>query len=224
MTPNGFEKTGCVVVPAVLPAGDCDALADLVEALGSGGAGTRSLLSQPWCAALAQRLRQHRVLSGLMPAGLVAVQCTFFEKSASLNWLVPVHQDLGIPVSERIDHPALRAWSEKEGALFVQPPVDFLGQLIAVRVHLDPCTAQDGPLRVIPGTHRLGHIRDDDAIALRTRGPEITLCAAKGDALVIRPLLLHASSKATGTSRRRVLHFLFGPTQPPHGLRWQHAA
>jgi len=224
MTPNGFEETGCVVVPAVLPAGDCDAAAGLVEALGSGGAGTRSLLSQPWCAALAQRLRQHRVLSGLMPAGLVAVQCTFFEKSASLNWLVPVHQDLGIPVAERVDHPALRAWSQKEGALFVQPPVDFLAQLIAVRIHLDPCTAQDGPLRAIPGTHRRGLITDEDAGALRARGPEISLCADKGDAVVMRPLLLHASSKATGTSRRRVLHFLFGPGQPPHGLRWQHAA
>jgi ectoine hydroxylase-related dioxygenase (phytanoyl-CoA dioxygenase family) len=159
-----------------------------------------------------------------MPTGSVAVQCTFFEKSAAINWLVPVHQDLGIPVAERVDHPALRAWSEKEGSLFVQPPADFLAQLIAVRLHLDPCTAQDGPLRVIPGTHRCGRIADEEAIALRSRGLEVTLCAAKGDALAMRPLLLHASSKATGTSRRRVLHFLFAPADPPHGLRWQHAA
>lgn len=211
-------------VPAVLPADDCDAIADLVDALGPGGAGTRSLLAHPWCRALAQRLRQHPVLSGLMQPGSVAVQCTFFEKSASLNWLVPVHQDLAIPVAERVDHPALRAWSEKEGSLFVQAPVDFLAHLVAVRVHLDACTAQDGPLRAIPGTHRLGKIADPDASALRARGPEITLCADKGDAVAMRPLLLHASSKATGTSRRRVLHFLFAPRHPPHGLRWHHAA
>ena len=223
MNRREFEEVGCALVPAVLAEDDCDAVAALVEAVGSGGAGTRSLLAHPWCSALARRLHRQHGLADLIPLDHVAVQCTFFEKSASLNWLVPVHQDLGIPVAERVDHAALRAWSEKEGALFVQPPVDFLGQLIAVRVHLDPCTAQDGPLRAIPGTHRLGHIPDDDAIALRTRGPEVILCAAKGDALVIRPLLLHASSKATGTSRRRVLHFLFGPRQPPHGLRWQHA-
>jgi hypothetical protein len=39
----------------------------------------------------------------------------------------------------------------------------------------------------------------------------------------MRPLLLHASSKASGSSLRRVLHFLFGPRDLPHGLRWQHA-
>lgn len=223
LTTQSLEESGSALVPAVLAPDDCDRIADLVQALGAAGAGTRSLLAQPWCAALARRLLQHPVLSGWMPAGSVAVQCTFFEKSAAINWLVPVHQDLGIPVAERVDHPALRAWSEKEGSLFVQPPADFLAQLIAVRLHLDPCTAQDGPLRVIPGTHRRGHIADEEAIALRSRGLEVTLCAAKGDALVMRPLLLHASSKATGTGRRRVLHFLFAPADPPHGLRWQHA-
>jgi len=39
----------------------------------------------------------------------------------------------------------------------------------------------------------------------------------------MRPLLLHASSKGTGTSRRRVLHFLFGPRDLPLGLQWQRA-
>jgi hypothetical protein len=182
LTPPAFEETGSALVPAVLAPDECDRVADLVQALGAAGAGTRSLLAQPWCAALARRLRQHPVLSRWMPTGSVAVQCTFFEKSAAINWLVPVHQDLGIPVAERVDHPAL------------------------------------------PGTHRRGHIADEEAIALRRRGLDVTLCAAKGDALAMRPLLLHASSKATGTSRRRVLHFLFAPADPPHGLRWQHAA
>jgi hypothetical protein len=37
-------------------------------------------------------------------------------------------------------------------------------------------------------------------------------------------LLLHASSKAgaASASRRRVLHFLFGPRELPRGLRWRH--
>jgi hypothetical protein len=36
----------------------------------------------------------------------------------------------------------------------------------------------------------------------------------------MRPLALHASSKATGTSRRRVLHIVFGPAEPGYGLQW----
>jgi hypothetical protein len=28
----------------------------------------------------------------------------YFEKSSSRNWLVSVHQDLSIPVAERVEH------------------------------------------------------------------------------------------------------------------------
>ena len=43
------------------------------------------------------------------------------------------------------------------------------------------------------------------------------------DALLMRPLLVHASSKATAPAQRRVLHFLFGPAHLPDGLRWNRA-
>jgi hypothetical protein len=36
----------------------------------------------------------------------------------------------------------------------------------------------------------------------------------------MRPLLLHASSKAINPNRRRVLHFLFGSASLPLGLEW----
>jgi ectoine hydroxylase-related dioxygenase (phytanoyl-CoA dioxygenase family) len=181
------------------------------------------LLPQSWCASLARRIRGHSVLNLLIPAEFVAAQCTYFEKSTSRNWLVPIHQDLSIPVAERVSHPALRGWSAKEGSLFVQAPSEILEQLVAVRVHLDACTPQDGPLRVMPGTHAQGRIEPEAAVAIRGTGTAVACHAKRGDALVLRPLLLHASSKASGTSRRRVLHFLFGPCQLPHGLRWQHA-
>jgi hypothetical protein len=38
--------------------------------------------------------------------------------------------------------------------------------------------------------------------------------------MLMRPLLLHASSRASGASRRRVLHFVFGPRELPFGLAW----
>jgi hypothetical protein len=153
----------------------------------------------------------------------VAVQCTYFEKSASRNWLVPIHQDLSIPVARRVDEPSLRGWSEKEGALFVQAPAELLAQLVAVRLHLDACGADDGPVRVLPGSHRLGLIDPQAAVLMRSTGAEVTCEAEPGDALVMRPLLLHASSKATGRSRRRVLHFVFGPRVLTHGLAWRQA-
>ena len=56
---------------------------------------------------------------------------------------------------------------------------------------------------------------------LKKRGVEVVCHASQGSALVMRPLLLHASSKSKGYGRRRVLHFVFGPRSLPYGLRWQ---
>lgn len=219
-----FLEHGFATIHPVLHPTECAAVGDRVARGTSASGGTRSLLQQDWCRDLAQRLRQHPALAPALAADMVAVQCTYFEKSASRNWLVPVHQDLSIPVAHRVaDQPDLGPWSEKEGVLFVQPPVNVLEQLVAVRVHLDACTADDGPLRVIPGSHRGGKLDAQAAVAARQAQPEQVCTVAQGGAVLMRPLLLHASSKSTGTSRRRVLHFLLGPATLPMGLAWREA-
>jgi ectoine hydroxylase-related dioxygenase (phytanoyl-CoA dioxygenase family) len=162
-------------------------------------------------------------MAPLVPAGFAAVQCTYFEKSASRNWLVPVHQDLSIPVADHAEHASLSGWSRKEGTLYVQPPAELLEQLVAVRLHIDACGATDGPLRVVPGSHLYGRMQAKDAAAARQVQSEFTCTAGQGSAMAIRPLLLHASSRSTGGNMRRVLHFLFGPRVLPFGLRWQRA-
>jgi len=219
---EAFARNGFVSLPGVLPGLACDAVR-LDDAGAGASGGTRCLLSAAWCAALAGRIREHADLKCLVPTGHVAVQCTYFEKSSGRNWLVPLHQDLGIPVAERVDGASLSGWSEKEGAVFVQAPVALLEQLVAVRLHLDRCGASDGPLRVVPGSHTQGVLAPEAAAAVRDVAGECLCEAEVGTALVMRPLLLHASSKSLGTGRRRVLHFLYGPRSLPHGLRWQTA-
>ncbi|MFZ6674304.1 phytanoyl-CoA dioxygenase family protein [Undibacterium sp. Xuan67W] len=186
------------------------------------GAGTRQLLEMPWCADLAKRMAQHEQLAPLLPLDPVAVQCTYFEKSLDQNWLVPLHQDLSIPVAEKVDHPELTGWSEKEGRYFVQPPIAVLEQLVAVRLHIDDCGEEDGALKVVPRSHRLGRLSGAAASSARDQFGETTCSVPKGAALIMRPLVLHASSKATGLSKRRILHFLYGPASLSHGLRWHH--
>ena len=107
--------------------------------------------------------------------------------------------------------------------MFVQAPVAVLEQLVAVRVHLDACSERDGPLQFVPGSHRTGRISADDARQQRKAGPIVSCPLARGDVLAMRPLVLHASSKAEGESRRRVLHFVFGPRELPYGLSWHRA-
>ena len=214
-----FDVNGFASIPDVLTGTECDRLVTVLGSMGEPG--SRNLLSQAWCTALASHVRIQDGLAALIPEGHVAVQCTYFEKSLATNWLVPVHQDLSIPVAWRVEHPALSGWSEKEGVLYVQPPVELLQRLVAVRLHLDACGEQDGPLRVVPGSHALGRISADHAASVRAEIPETVCTAQRGGALVMRPLLLHASSKSSGTGARRILHFLFGPRLLPHGLSWQ---
>lgn len=223
MTLTRFAIDGLALVEEVLTDTECDAVAARVGGVSVGAAGSRCLLSQAWCRLLTSRIRQHPVLSLIVPADFVATQCTYFEKSASRNWLVPVHQDLSIPVAERVDHQSLNGWSEKEGSLYVHAPVDVLRQLVAVRVHIDACGLDDGPLRLVPGSHLRGQIKAEAAAMARQAGNEFVCTAQRGTALAMRPLLLHASSKSRGSSMRRVLHFVFGPPVLPLGLRWKYA-
>lgn len=217
-----FLQEGFAIVPGVLNDAECDRLSLLVRSCGDPG--SRRLLGEEWCADLAKTVRSHPEVVALIPTDYVAVQCTYFEKSVSTNWLVAVHQDLSIPVESRVDHPDLSGWSEKEGTLYVQPPVGLLQQLVAIRINLDTCGEDDGPLRVVPGSHLLGRVSLEAAPSIRADRGEVVCPTPRGSAMAMRPLLLHASSKARGASKRRVLHFLFGPRSLPYGLRWQDAA
>ena len=219
---EAFDSEGFAIVRSVLDSRECAAISGDAQRNAVDSVGTRRLLDVSWCRSLAVRLRGGR-LRDLIPEHHVAVQCTYFEKSKARNWLVPIHQDLGIPVKERREVAGFCGWSEKEGEVFAQAPVDVLGRLVAVRVHLDPCREDDGPLNVVPSSHALGILAPEAAVAARSELGVKACIADVGDALVMRPLLLHGSSKASGASLRRVLHFVFGPPELPHDLRWQHA-
>lgn len=216
MTPSAeaLEAQGFQRLPGVLDAGEREQLRDRIAALPAGAAGERDLLDHAWCQALARRLR------GCLPVELVAVQCTLFEKSSARNWLVTPHQDLAIPVAARVEHAALRGWSLKAGRHFVLAPGDLLARMLALRLHLDDATTADGGLRFVPGSHRDGVLDDASVRRWRETTGEVAGEAWAGDALLMHPLVLHASSKAVAAGRRRVLHFLFGPRELPYGLRW----
>ena len=215
-------QLGFAVVPDVLSVTEAERLIDLLPPLSSLGRSSRTLLNTPWCRDLARSLGQQPAIAPLLPELAVAVQCTLFSKSPRGNWLVALHQDLSIPVSARVSCPGCTGWSEKEGEIFVQPPLSVLESLLAVRVHLDPCPSDAGALRVVPGSHRFGRLGlgGTEPAEMRAAQGETVVSAAQGAALLMRPLLLHASSKAAQGTTRRVLHFVFGPRELPCGLQW----
>jgi Phytanoyl-CoA dioxygenase (PhyH) len=226
MQATTFEDMGWLHVPSALPRATLDAL-PLYAALADDAAGTRQLLERPWCAALVAPIRGRLQQLGVLAHDAVAVQCTLFRKTPECNWKVPYHQDLSIPVAARVEDSTLSGWSIKEDGHYVQATDALLATMVAVRVHLDPCAADAGALRVLSGSHSLGRIdaaqMGAHIAAFDKRANEAVCTADIGDLLLMRPLLLHASSKAERPNGRRVLHYLFAPPQPGGGLSWRSA-
>jgi ectoine hydroxylase-related dioxygenase (phytanoyl-CoA dioxygenase family) len=174
--------------------------------------GSRCLLKLPWCQDLAIDLRDRVAREIPELTHHLPVQCTYFQKTPQQNWLVAWHQDRSMPVRESVESAEWTGWTEKEGMTFAQPPDLVLRNMIAIRLHLDAVTMDNGALRVIPGSHRSGTLTPAQIQQLRETQSAIAGTTDKGAAFVMRPLLLHASAKSIVPAQRRVLHFLYGPS------------
>jgi hypothetical protein len=114
-----FESSGFAVVAQILADTECSKVAGDFDTFTSDEAGSRALLELDWCRNLALVLRPNREIARHLSPDSVAVQCTAFAKTPETNWLVSLHQDLSIPVRERVQNPECRGWSSKQGVLFV---------------------------------------------------------------------------------------------------------
>jgi hypothetical protein len=173
------------------------------------------LLIQPDVAQLAKSLALIAPVRQHLPAPARPVQAIYFDKTPAANWLVAWHQDLTIAVRARIDVPGFGPWSVKDGVHHVQAPVEILENMLTVRLHLDNCDERNGALWVLPGTHLFGRLSTERVTEL-TNGQDGYLCrACAGDALLMRPLLLHRSRRSYSQRHRRVLHIEYASAELP---------
>jgi ectoine hydroxylase-related dioxygenase (phytanoyl-CoA dioxygenase family) len=153
--------------------------------------------------------------------GAIPVRALFFDKTPEANWPVLWHQDLTIAVAERQDLAGWGPWSTKAGVVHVEPPAALLAGMLTIRLHLDDCHGSNGALRVLPGTHAQGRLTRNRIQRLREEVPEVTCEAPQGSALLMRPLLLHASSPARQPSHRRVVQIEYADQGAlPAPLAW----
>jgi hypothetical protein len=174
----------------------------------------------PEVAALANSERIMSMIEPVLGAGALPVRGILFDKTRTANWKIPWHQDLTIAVTARVEVPGFGPWSRKAGVLHVQPPVRILEQMLSVRIHLDACGDSNGPLRVIPGTHRLGRLSSAEIQSRRGSVPATACPARAGDVLLMRPLLIHSSSPSAKPGHRRVVHLDYAAGSLPAGLSW----
>ena len=187
----------------------------------SGRGGTRDILRR---VPAVRQVLSHPVLSSVVRSVLgpeaFAVTGVLFDRHPRANWKVPWHQDLSVAVQTRTEAPGYGPWSVKAGVTHVQPPVHVLECMLAIRVHLDDCGESDGALRVLAGSHRHGQVAGKSITAARERYREVVCPVRRGGIVVMRPLLLHASSVAETAARRRVLHLEFAACELSSRVTW----
>lgn len=180
----------------------------------------RNLLDLPAVRAWVASRPVRAVIEPILGRSAIAVRGILFDKTPAANWKVAWHQDLSIAVAERRDVKGFGPWSVKEGVIHVQPPAWVLEGMCTIRLHLDDCGESNGPLKVIGGSHRDGVLSPVAVAAKLAAGLIVPCCTRAGGAVLMRPLLLHASSAATEPSRRRVVHVEFASTKLPGGVAW----
>jgi hypothetical protein len=208
------DNAGFWLVRGVLSTPECETLSQLL--LGGGlqrsRAGARHLMSEPAVRELASDPRLLAIADPALGGTAVPFRATLFEKSGQSNWLVVWHQDTAIPLAARFDSSEWGPWSEKAGVLYAHAPTWALARVLALRVHLDDSHEGNGPLRVIPGSHRRGVMSDEQVFELAHAETAVSCCAERGSVLAMRPLVVHSSPKATADEPRRVLHIEYADT------------
>jgi phytanoyl-CoA dioxygenase PhyH len=206
---------GFSVVSSVFEAVELDRLAKALDgaSLQRSRAGARHLLSVPAVVALARDSRLTELAAEVLGCDPVPFGATLFDKASEANWLVVWHQDTALPLMERRDAAGWGPWSTKGGITYAHAPASALSQVVALRVHLDASAEDNGPLRVLPGTHNLGVLTDQQIHSAAARIEPATCTVEPGGVLVMRPLLVHASSKAISAAPRRVLHFEYAASR-----------
>ena len=202
------EGQGFAVIPEVLGHKDIDVLIEVLSRaeLPRSRAGVRHAMKLPAVSAVARDSRLLEIAQGILGGGAFPFRATLFDKSPTANWLVVWHQDTALPLQERRETPGWGPWSMKDGVIYAHAPASALSQVLALRLHLDDSTAKSGPLRVLPGTHVLGVLTDDEIHELSTRVAPVECLVPIGGVLAMRPLIVHASSKSQSNAPRRVLH------------------
>ncbi|HMD37712.1 MAG TPA: phytanoyl-CoA dioxygenase family protein [Candidatus Acidoferrum sp.] len=205
---------GFAIVPGLLPEKGIAALLVGLEKsdLPRSRAGLRHAMRIESIATLAHDARLIEFAKAVLGNDAVPFRATLFDKSPASNWLVVWHQDTALPLRESREVAGWGPWSVKDGVNYAHAPASALEQVLAIRLHLDDSSADNGPLRVLPRTHTLGVLSDEQLHGLSTKIAPVDCLVAKGGIVAMRPLIVHASSKSQSEKPRRVLHIEYAAT------------
>ncbi|MGE0268732.1 MAG: phytanoyl-CoA dioxygenase family protein [Candidatus Omnitrophota bacterium] len=148
------------------------------------------------------------------------VRAIYFNKTSEANWGVVWHQDKTIAVDRQTDIAGWGPWTIKDGVQHVQPDINVLERMVTIRIHLDPADESNGCLKVIPRSHQFGILTQNQVDELKVKRDSVSCIVERGDAVLMRPHVLHSSNKADKPAQRRVVHLEYSDYTLPDGLSW----
>jgi hypothetical protein len=226
------ERDGFTILPGVIAPAQVDSIvADLGRVLaartpqtmvqsdqGSVYAARNLLTLWPPVAGVWRQSPLPEILATILGPDFGLVRVLFFDKPPDRTWSLPWHKDLIIAVqNNRLPSPRFGKPTTKAGVPHIEAPREVLDRMLTARIHLDDVTEENGPLKVLPGSHWAGKSMDC---------PENlpgSILVNRGDVLLIRPLVAHASGRSyPDTPRhRRILHLEFAADRElPDGYAW----
>lgn len=205
---DSIKENGFSILPALFSSDHVDRLSEDIGRLSQkrSPAGIRHALQLDPVKRLAAEPLLTEIACGVLGSTCFPFRATLFDKSSQSNWLVVWHQDTALPLRERIEISGWGPWSIKKEIQYAHAPAGTLAQVLALRIHLDDSTAENGPLRVLPRTHNLGVLSGDGLHDIAARITPVDCVVGQGGVIAMRPLLVHASSKSRVDKPRRVLH------------------
>ncbi|PTT01762.1 phytanoyl-CoA dioxygenase [Pedobacter sp. HMWF019] len=146
------------------------------------------------------------------------VKSIYFDKPEQSNWFVSYHQDLTISVDKKVELEGYGMWTVKQNQFAVQPPLEILKKIYTIRIHLDDTNENNGALKVIPGSHLKDIYRSEDIDW--SIESEVSCNVPRGGIMIMKPLLMHSSSRTTSNHKRRVIHIEFCNQELHSDLKW----
>jgi len=158
------------------------------------------------------------IVKGVFGENYFLVKSIYFDKPETSNWFVSYHQDLTISVNQKVEIAGFGPYTNKHNQFAVQPPLDILESNFTIRIHLDDTNEENGALKVIANSHSKGIYRPETINWSIEK--EMSCNVERGGVMIMKPLLLHSSSRTSNNKKRRVIHLEFSNKILPKELKW----
>jgi hypothetical protein len=217
---RSFREAGAFLYRSVLDGMQIDRVAALFDRHGRPGKRLSAADLKPVVDLVLADGPIGRIASELIGSAAKPARGLLLDKSEAANWRLGWHQDRTIAVRERIEVAGFGPWSVKAGQPHVEPPHEVTAAMVTLRIHVDAVDEDNAPLEVVPGSHLLGRLTNDQVERVAAERAPLTCLAEAGDVWAYATAIVHASSEQRRPGRRRVLQLDYSTLGLPGGLEW----